>query len=322
MYAAIIFNANLIKAFHDNTCIFLIVSNAFTALFNAFFAEYSLCTALDNVRNSIELSGLATQPHFVQFHFLAAFGFTNQCMRNNGITATGTGKAGSLGQRAQLNSAFFSILDNENAARNCRISYICFISSIVQNNSIVFQCISNPFFQLLFGISRTGRVVRRAQINYVSLYIFVRHRQEIIFRLAFHINNVTAAHNVGIQIYRVYRIRNQDSVCIAENIGDISAITLCTVADENFIAFQGNTEGSIIFYQCRMQKIIALLRTIATESFLYAHFCYSFRHCINNTFCQRQGNVTNTQADNLFVRMCLSISAYLVRDISKKKALF
>lgn len=88
-----------------------------------------------------------------------------------------------------------------------------------------------------------------------------------------------------------------------------------------FHRFQGNTEGSIIFYQCRMQEIIALLRTIATESFLYAHFCYSLRHCINNTFCQRQGNVANTQADNLFVRMCLSISAYLVRNISKSSLL-
>ena len=322
MYAAIILNANLIKASHHDTCVFLIVSNIFATLFDALFAEYSLCTALDNIRNAVELSGLTTQPHFVQLHFLAAFGFTNQCMRNNGVTATGTGKARSLGQRAQLDSAFFSIFDNENAARNCRIGYICFISSIVQNNSIIFQCISNPLFQLLFGISRTGRVVRRTQINYVSLYIFVRHRQEIIFRLAFHINNVTAAHNVSIQIYRVYRIRNQDSVCIAENIGDISAITLCTVADENFIAFQCNAEGSIIFYQCCMQEIIALLRTIAAEGRLYAHFYYSLCHCINNTFCQRQGNVANAQADNLFVWMCLSICAYLVRNISKKKAFF
>ena len=247
MYAAIIFNANLIKASHHDTCVFLIVSNVFTTLFDALFAEYSLSTALDNIRNTIELCGLTTQPHFVQFHFLAAFGFAYQCVRYNSITTAGTGKAGSFGQRAQLNSTFFSVFDNKNAARNCRISYECFISSIIKDYCIIFQCISNPFFQLFFSINSTGRVIRRAQINYVSLHIFVRHRQKIIFRLAFHINNVAAAHYVGIQIYRIYRIRNQNCIGIAENIGNITTVALSTVADENFIACQSNAEGCIVF---------------------------------------------------------------------------
>ena len=71
-----------------------------------------------------------------------------------------------------------------------------------------------------------------------------------------------------------------------------------------------------------MQKIIALFRTIATECRLYAHSATALAIASTNTFCQRQGNVTNAQADNLFVWMCLSIRAYLVRDISKKKAFF
>ena len=280
MYATIIFDAGLVEALHHNASIFLIISDVFAAFLHALRAISGLCTTLHNIGHTIELGSLTAQPHLIQLQLAAISGLAYQRLGHHSVTTTGTGKATCFGHGAQLNSAFFSILDNENAARNCRICYEGFIGSIVKDNCVIFQSISNPFFQLLLGIGSTGGIVRRAQINYIGLHIVIRHGQEIVLRATSHENNLATAHNIGVQIYWIYRVRHQNSVSIAEDISDITTVTLSAIADENLIAVQAYTKGSIIFNQCIMQEIIALLRTIAAEGFLHAHF----GNCLGHRF--------------------------------------
>ena len=322
MYATKIFDAKFIKSCYHNASVFLVISNVFTTLSNTFFTEYSFCTTLDNVGNAVEFSGLTTKPHFVKVHFFAGSSFAYQSVGHNGVTATSTGKACSFGQGAQLDGTFFSAFHTEDAARNGRVRNESFVSSIIKNYCIIFASISNPSFQLFFGVSSTSRIVRRAQVHNISFYVIVRHRQEVVFRSALHIDNLTTTHNVGIQVNRINRIRNQDGISVIKNVGDVTAVTLCTVTNKNFVACQFNAKRSVIFNQSFVQEIVALFRAVATESSLHAHFFNCFFHSFYNASSKRKSYVTNAQANNFFVRISSSKSIYFACDVCKKISFF
>ena len=318
MHAAIILDASLIEALHHNASVFLVISNIFAAFLHALRAVSSLSATLHDVGHAIELGGLAAQPHLVQLQLAAIGGFANQCLGHNGVATASAGEATGFGHGAQLDGAFFSILDYENAARNSRVSYECFISSIIEDYCIIFQSISNPFFQLLLSICSTGGVIRRAQINNICLHIIIRHGQKVVFGATSHENNLATAHNIGVQIYGINRVRNQNGIGIAKDIGDIAAVTLSAVADEDFIAVQGYAKVGIILNQCFVQEVIALLRAIAAEGFLHAHFGNCLGHRFYYAGCQWTGYVANAQANYLFIRMSSCISTYLVSNICEE----
>src|SRR5699024_8850325 len=106
------------------------------------------------------------------------------------------------------------------------------------------------------------------------------------------------------------------------NIGNIAAVAFSAVADKDFIAGQSYAEAGIIFYDSFVQEIIALLRSVATESFLHPHFGNGFLHRVDNGRRQRQGNVADTHTNNLFLRMFRYISINLLRDLRKQVAVF
>lgn len=79
-----------------------IIVNIFLAFFDAFLGEDNLSTLLYNIGGAVEFGALTAVPHSVQGHFLTIGSFEGQFLRNNRVTAAGSGKSCSLGHRAEF----------------------------------------------------------------------------------------------------------------------------------------------------------------------------------------------------------------------------
>ena len=123
---------------------------------------------------------------------------------------------------------------------------ICFISSIVNDNSANTVCIINPFLQLILGQGCSCRIVWQTQVNDIRVLLW-KFRYEIIFCRTWHIDHVaphlcicivytcSSCHNVRININRVNRITDSDTVVHRKNLLNITGITLGSIGYKNLI---------------------------------------------------------------------------------------
>ena len=192
-----------------NLCILTVICNIFLNLFLSFFREYSLSTPLNNVWHTVEFRGLSSQPHFVDMHSVI-----NKLLRNYCITASCTGKACRFGERTKFNRTLFGTFDFKDTARKIFIFDKAFICCIIKYYCIIFQSIINPFFESLFCIDGSCRVVWRADINYIRFYVFIRHGEEIVCLICISKNNFSSCHNICIYINGIHGIRNKNCVIL------------------------------------------------------------------------------------------------------------
>ena len=61
------------------------------------------------------------------------------------------------------------------------------------------------------------------------MLVFIRHREEIIVSIPGQISHFIAAHDVGIHIDRIDRIRDQNHIAGSEEVRDVSGIALGAV---------------------------------------------------------------------------------------------
>ena len=66
-----------------------------------------------------------------------------------------------------------------------------------------------------------------------------------------------------------------------------------------------------------MQEAVALLRAVAAERFLLAHFRHGLGHRVDDDRCQRQGHIADAHADDLLFRMGLLEGRHLFRDVGE-----
>ena len=284
-------------------------------LLDAFLGEDGSGAALYNVSNAVELGGLAAQPHLVQVHALAL-----QLYRNDGVAAAGAGEACGLGERAELNRTILCALDFIDGARHI-LGYEALVSGIVQDNGIVCQCVIYPSLQACAVVGSAGRVVRGAQINDVSLDGRVRQRQEAVGLVCVHVRDFAAAHNVGVHVYRIYRIRNQNRVVLVEQIQNVADVRLGAVGYKDLVQLQLGVAHCIVCLNGFLQEIITLLRTVAVEGLLLALLVNGCMHGVNGNLRQRQGDITDAQTDDLLVRMCCGVVRNLLRNRGEQIAL-
>ena len=101
--------------------------------------------------------------------------------------------------------------------RNASLSDICLVSSVIDDHSAVLVCKVYPCLEICLLDRLTGRVVREAEIDQVHV-LLREFRKETVVCSTRHVNDLvktsglavveTAAtcHNVGIHVYRVYRV--------------------------------------------------------------------------------------------------------------------
>ena len=108
------------------------------------------------------------------------------------------------------------------------------IRGIKQDDSVVFERVIDPRFELCSVIHGAGGVIRRAEIDNVGLDVFIRHTEEAVLLVCVEVDHLSAGHDVRIDIYGIDRVRDEDGVIVREDIDDIADVALCAVADENF----------------------------------------------------------------------------------------
>ena len=111
-----------------------------------------------------------------------------------------------------------------------------------------------------------------------------------------------AEHNIGVEVYGIYRVGNCKSEIMTENFLNAGYIGFGSVADENFVRIEGYSAGFIIALNDGMtEKIIPLFRAVTAKGFGSCHIVDCFVECFNNSGCQRLRDVTDTETDYLLV---------------------
>lgn len=150
----------------------------------------------------------------------------------------------------------------------------------------------------------------------------IRHRKEIVFRISGDIGDVLSAHKVGIHINRVNRVRNQNHIVVGKQLRDVSGIALCTVGDENIGWFNLRTVSCIVFRNCLAQKFISLFRTISLEGLGACHCINTLVKSLDGKASEWKGNISDSETDDVCIRMCLRVSGNTMCNFGEKIAFF
>ena len=249
---------------------------------------------LYNVRHAVELGGLAAQPGLVQVHALPF-----QLHGHQGIAAAGAGKAGNLGEGADLDGAGAGTFHLKDAAGLARLGDKTLIGSVKQDDRAVGVGKIHPLLQLGGGVHRAGGVGRAADINDIRLLALVGHGQETVFLPGLGVDHPAAVRNVVIHIGGVDGVRHQDGIVLAEQAQNIGQVALGAVADEDLIAGNLYTPLGVIVPDGVLQERIALLGAVAVEALGSTHLVHRLVQRLDHRLCQGQGHIANAQPDDL-----------------------
>ena len=196
------------------------------------------------------------------------------------------------------------------------------IGRVKQQNRPVFQGIIHPGLQLLSVIYRTCGIVGRAQVDDVSMYVFLRQGQKTIILVGVEIENLPTGNQVGVHIYGVHRVRYQHCVIHVEQIHNVAHIAFCSVSYEYLGGIQIHTEALIISGNGFPQERIAVaVRRITPKGLFAGHLVRSPVHGFNYCRSQRLCYIADSHFDDLILRMRLPILSHLLGDGHKEIAL-
>ncbi len=98
----------------------------------------------------------------------------------------------------------------------------------------------------------------------------------MIFGVCVNVGYRPAIHNIGVNIYRIYGVGNQDNVIFGKQVSDVSGVTFCAVRDEYFIGVYCSAISPVVVNNCFTQEFVALFRTIAFKGFGACKGIYTF----------------------------------------------
>ena len=198
----------------------------------------------------------------------------------------------------------------------------CFIRGVVDDNSVICKRVVYPFLELCRSISGTGGVVRGAEVDDIGVNVLVGHCRKSVALVGICEKHLSAAHNVCVNIYRVCGIGDKYGVVRGEDIADIAAVRLRTVAYEHFFCRNFRAVLLVVSRDSFTQEIVAETAVLVTaECLLYAHFLRSLLHRVNDCGNQRERNVADTHSYDLVVGVSGDVLADALADLDKKVAL-
>src|SRR5262249_2412540 len=159
-----------------------------------------------------------------------------QRFRNNGVSAAGAGETAVLRETAKFDSTIARAGDFVNGVRQRGIVDVSLVSGVEQDDGFVFERVFNPALKLLARGQCAGRIVGRAEVNYIHVLLW-RRGDETVAGFARQVNQLgegpgfvgfagVAGHDVCVHVNGINRIADGDFVFVAEDVEDVAGIAL------------------------------------------------------------------------------------------------
>ena len=219
--------------------------------------------------------------------------------------------------------------------RDLRIGDVGLIRCVEENDRSGAPSVIYPSFELFPGGDRTSWVVRKAEINEIDA-LFRDFRNKIVFLRAREINKPLVGarvvrgpsmtgHHVGVDVNRVNRIDDSDTILMAKNIQNIAAIAFGTVGDKNLIVFDIQIPLAIVVFRDGVtKKLIPLFWPITAERVPARKFIDRPMHRVDHCRGERFRNIPDAAADQRLsqFRIFLAELTNSASDLRKKVAGF
>ena len=154
-------------------------------------------------------------------------------------------------------------------------------------------------------------------------------RDEVVALITWHVGYVaplavlkdsrSANHHVRVDIYRINRVGDTDVVIPSQNLLNISCIALGSVVYEYLVGVEVDaTRQEVVLDDSLAKKVVATLRTIATEGSLYCHLIHCLVHRLDDGRAERLGYVADAQTDYSLLRVGNLVGLHLLCDVGKQ----
>ena len=151
---------------------------------------------------------------------------------------------------------------------------------------------------------------------------FVRHGQEVVPGGGGQVQDFTTSHHIIVHVDRVDGVGHEDGVILAEQVQQVAQVALGAVRDEDLGHIQRYTALGVVLPDGLAQERIALLAgDVAVEGLLAALLLDGLVHGLGDRSGQRQGDVTDPQADDIGLRVGFLVISDFMGDGAEEIAL-
>ncbi len=150
----------------------------------------------------------------------------------------------------------------------------------------------------------------------------IRHGQEMVSGIAVYIGHGIPAHEVGVHINRVDRIRDQDHIAGSEQVGDVAGVALGAVRDEDVRQIHLHAVSFIISSYGGSCSLVALFRTVAFEGLGGSHGVHAVMERLKDGLPKGLCHISDAEPDDLraFFRVFFHIGGCPVGDLGEQIA--
>ena len=150
----------------------------------------------------------------------------------------------------------------------------------------------------------------------------VWHGQEVIGLICIDIRNISSIHDIGVNIYRIYRVWDQDDIILVKKVCNVSGITLGTIGYKNFVGCDRDIVLTIIINNRIAKKRISMVWSIALECLSTGKGINAFVELFDDRGTNGECHIANTQTNHFFVGIVSDILVDAVCNFRKEIAFF
>ena len=130
-----------------------------------------------------------------------------------------------------------------------------------------------------------------------------------------------AGHDIRVEVDRVYRVRDGDLVCRAEDLLDVAAVALGAVADEDLVRRDLDAAVRVVVLDDGFrQERVALLWAVAVERLSLRLIVDRLVHGLDADLRQRLRDIADAEADDVGIRVRFLVGSDTARNLREEIA--
>ncbi len=264
---------------------------------------------LDGVGNPVEFRRVPPGPQRVQGVRLAAGRPGHAGFGHDRVGAPRSGESRRLGEAPELERDLAGAVDLVDGPGQGVVPDERLVGRVEQQEGLVLPGVVDPGFELGPGDGRAGGVVGEAQVDQVHRLpggggdegvVPGRLQVEDAVVPAPVVRARAPRHHVRVQIHRVDRVGDGDTVVEGEDLLDVAGVAFRPVADEDLVGVDLGPPGLEILPGDRFaQKAVPLFGAVPAEGLRSGHFVHRPVQRLDAGPGQRAGDVADPQFDDL-----------------------